>query len=373
MQNPVRSPDIIARFLGVGVLVSVAAIAVTVFAAPQAIRMLTGSKSEEIVSKGTLYLRLFAPIIFLSVWTVLGNSVLNSLRKSAQAAGAQLTVPVSALSAIVFAKPEHALLAGIYGMLVGTVLNAVIVLLLCRRLGIRLFPSWVRGAFPGDSLRSYWWLAFAAIFTALLVPLNYYFASTVGEGFVSAWAFASKIIMLFNGLFAFGVTAVVLPHLARKFDRQQNAAGRNHLYILLVSGTWVGGFIALALSIFAEPLVYALLSTGDKITEEQIVTLARVLRLGALQVPVAITGAIALKSAAVSGAAVRVVLASFCGLVVNLLLNRQLVGLGGCGLGRRNPQRGAHHGCRRCFGCSGLSAVVLLVSPTSPSPILATS
>jgi peptidoglycan biosynthesis protein MviN/MurJ (putative lipid II flippase) len=227
----------------------------------------------------------------------------------------------------------------------------------------------VRGAFPGDSLRSYWWLAFAAIFTALLVPLNYYFASTVGEGFVSAWAFASKIIMLFNGLFAFGVTAVVLPHLARKFDRQQNAAGRNHLYFLLVSGTWVGGFIALALSIFAEPLVYALLSTGDKITEEQIVTLARVLRLGALQVPVAITGAIALKSAAVSGAAVRVVLASFCGLVVNLLLNRMLVpvyGLEGIALGSLGALMVSTVllcvGLRSRFGMSLLLCAVLIVS-----------
>lgn len=368
-QNPLRSPDIIARFLGVGVLVAVAAVAVTVLAAPQAIRMLTACESEEIIYQGALYLRLFTPIIFLSVWTVLGNSVLNSLDKSAQAAGAQLIVPVCAVSAIILAKPEHALLAGIYGMLFGTALNAAIVLLVCRRLGILLWPSWVRGAFPGDSLSSYCWLAFAAVFTALLVPLNYYFASTVGEGSVSAWAFASKIIILFNGLFAFGVTAVVLPHLARKFNRQQNAAGRNHLYFLLVAGTWVGGFIALALSIFAEPLVYALLSTGDKITEEQIVTLARVLRLGALQVPVAITGAIALKSAAVSGAVVRAVLASFCGLVVNLLLNRMLVpiyGLEGIALGSLGALMVSTAllcaGLRSRFGMSLLLGTVLIVS-----------
>lgn len=367
-QNPVQSSDIIARFLGVGVLVAVVGIAVTVFAAPQAIRALTASEGDEIVSQGTRYLRLFAPIIFLSVWTVLGNSVLNSLRKSAQAAGAQLIVPVCAVSAIMLAEPEHALLAGIYGMLVGTALNAAIVLLLCRRQGIRLLPSWVRAPFAGDSLRSYLWLASGAVFSALLVPLNYYFASTVGEGSVSAWAFASKIIILFNGLFAFGVTAVVLPHLARKFDRQQNAAGRNHLYLLLVAGTWGGGFIALALSIFAEPLVYALLSTGDKITEEQIVTLARVLRLGALQVPVAISGAIALKSAAISGVAIRAVLASFCGLALNLLLNRLLVpvyGLEGIALGALGALMVSTvllcAGLRSGYGMSLLLGAVLIV------------
>ena len=332
----VRSQDIIMRFLGIGVLVAVAAMAATFIAAPQAIRLLTASESDEIVSQGTFYLRLFTPIILLSVWTVLGNSVLNSLHKSAQAASAQLVVPVCAISAIILSDPEHALLAGICGMLVGTALNAAIVLMLCGQQGVRLLPSWMSGPYAGDSLRSYLWLAFASVFTALLVPLNYYFASTVGEGSVSAWAFAGKIIILFNSIFAFAVTAVVLPHLARKFDRQQNAAGRNHLYLLLVAGTWAGGFIALALAIFAEPLVFVLLSTGDKITEEQILTLARVLRLGALQVPVAITAAIALKSAAVSGAAVRAVLASFCGLSVNLLLNLWLVpvyGLEGIALG----------------------------------------
>jgi peptidoglycan biosynthesis protein MviN/MurJ (putative lipid II flippase) len=335
-RSPLMAQNIIARFMGIGVLVAVVAMAATFIAAPQAIKMLTGSESDEIISQGALYLRLFAPIILLSVWTVLGNSVLNSLHKSTQAAGAQLIVPVFAISAIIFAGSEHALLAGICGMLVGTALNAAVVLLLCRWQGVRLLPSWVRGPYTGDSLRTYLWLAFAAVFTALLVPLNYHFASTVGEGFVSAWAFASKIIILFNSIFAFGVTAVVLPHLARKFDRQRNEAGRNHLYFLLVAGTWAGGFIALALAIFAEPLVFALLSTGDKITEEQIVTLARVLRLGALQVPVAITAAIALKSVAVSGAAVRAVLASFCGLVVNYTLNCWLViiyGIEGIALG----------------------------------------
>jgi peptidoglycan biosynthesis protein MviN/MurJ (putative lipid II flippase) len=185
-------------------------------------------------------------------------------------------------------------------------------------------------------LRSFCWLASAAGFNAILVPLNYYFASRIGEGSVSAWAFVAKIIVLFNSLFAFGVNTVVLPYLARKLDQRQNPAGCSKVYYLMVAGTWVGGFVALTISIFAEPLVYALLFAGNKITEEQISTLAHVLRLGVFQVPVAITGAIALKSAAVSGAAVRVMLASSAGLVVNLLLNWMLVpslGLEGIAVG----------------------------------------
>lgn len=331
-----QSNDIIARFLSAGIIVAVSAMAVTYLAAPQAIRMLTSSQNKEVVFQGTLYLRLFLPIIIISVWTVLGNGVLNSLGKSSHTASVQLIVPACAVLGIILAEPEYTLLAGICGMLIGTLLNAVIVLVLCRGHGIRLIPTWSRGALPVGCLRSYNWLALAAVSTALLVPLNYYFASTVGEGFVTSWAFSSKIITIFNAFFAFVVTSVFLPFLAQTFERHNNSAGRNHLYFLLIAGTWIGGFIALVLSIFAEPLIYALLSSGGKISDDQIHMLAQVLRLGALQIPVAITGAIALKSAAVSGVTVHVMLASFVGLAINLIVDLLLVphyGLEGIALG----------------------------------------
>jgi peptidoglycan biosynthesis protein MviN/MurJ (putative lipid II flippase) len=331
-----QSNDIVARFLGVGMIVAVSAMAVTYFVAPQAIGMLTSSQNKEVILQGTHYLRLFSPIIILSVWTVLGNSVLNSLGKSSYTASAQLIVPVCAVLGILLAKPEYTLLGGICGMLVGTLLNAVIVLVLCSGQGIRLIPAWSGSALPEGCFRSYNLLALATVSTALLVPLNYFFASNVGEGFVSSWAFSSKIITIFNGLFAFVVTSVVLPHLAHTFERHNNSGGRNHLYFLLMAGSWIGGFIALVLAIFAEPLIYALLSTSDKISDEQIHMLAQVLRLGALQVPVAITGAIAFKSAAVSGVTAHVMLSSFVGLAINLIVDLLLVphyGLEGIALG----------------------------------------
>jgi peptidoglycan biosynthesis protein MviN/MurJ (putative lipid II flippase) len=298
--------------------------------------LVLGTTDKQVIAQGALYLRVFTPIIFLSVWTVLGNSVLNGIHKSTQAALAQLIVPVCAVGAILAVHSEHTLLAAAFGMLIGTFLNASVLIVLCARNGIWMWPSRLRSCFSEVELQSYVWLVFAAIFTALIAPVNYYFAGTVGQGSVTAWAFASKIVVLFSSLFAFGVTAVVLPHLAAKFEKAENASGINHFFFLLIAGTWIGGLVVVALSIFAEPMVYALFASDGQVTEHQMAILIRILRIGALQVPVAITGAIIIKSAAISGASGRAVLASFLGLATNIIGNFFLVprlGLEGIAIG----------------------------------------
>ena len=332
----VKAAETIRRFITVGVLATLPAMLATLWMAGPAVRMVLGTADVRVIAQGAFYLKIFAPITLLSVWTVLGNSVLNGIHKSTQAALAQLVVPACAIGAILAVRPEHTLIAGAAGMVVGTALNAALVVILCARNGVWMWPALVRNQSAEDGLQSYIWLVFAAIFTALIAPVNYYFAGTVGEGSVSAWAFASKIVILFNSLFAFGVTAVVLPHLAAKFEKGDNRSGRNHFFFLVVAGTWIGGLVAVALSIFAEPMVYALFGSGGHVTDQQMEILARVLRIGALQVPVAIAGAIVMKSAAISGAAGRAVLASCLGLVANVSANLLLVpalGLEGIAVG----------------------------------------
>lgn len=317
---------IVARaFLTVGLL-AVLPVTVILLVFPEtAIGLVLGAYGEEAVAKGAVFLRIMTPILLLSVGTIVGNAVLNAWQRSAQAAAAQLIVPVCAISAILLAPHEKTLVAAAVGMLFGTALNAVIVAGLCVRGGVRLVPLWSAVSLRGIDLRSYLWLAFAAAFTALAVPVNYYFAAMVGGGSVSAWAFAGKIVTLFNSLFAFGVTAVVLPHLAAKFTGGDNASGRDHFFFLLVAGTWIGGVVALALAIFAEPLVFAVFSAGGQLSEERMSSLATVLRIGALQVPVVIAGAIVFKSVVVSGSSTRAVMAAFAGLMINIVINQMMV------------------------------------------------
>ncbi len=317
---------IVARaFLTVGLL-AVLPFTVLLLVFPEtAIGLVLGAYGEEAVAKGAVFLRIMTPILLLSVGTIVGNAVLNAWQRSAQAAAAQLIVPVCAISAILLGPHEKTLAAAALGMLFGTALNAVIVAGLCVRGGVRLVPLWSAVSLRGIDLRSYFWLALAAAFTALAVPVNYYFAAMAGSGSVSAWAFAGKIITLFNSLFAFGVTAVVLPHLAAKFTGGDNASGRDHFFFLLVAGTWIGGVVALALAIFAEPLVFAVFSASGQLSEERMSSLATVLRIGALQVPVVIAGAIVFKSVVVSGSSTRAVMAAFAGLTINIVINQMMV------------------------------------------------
>jgi peptidoglycan biosynthesis protein MviN/MurJ (putative lipid II flippase) len=331
-----KSAAIVQQFLTIGIFAALAITLAIFFLAKEAVGLVLGTTDKQSIAQGALYLRVFAPIFFLSVWTVLGNSVLNGIHKSTQAALAQLIVPVCAVGAILAVRQDHTLFAAAVGMLLGTFLNASVLIILCARNGILMWPSRLRSCFSEVELQSYVWLVFAAIFTALIAPINFYFAGTVGQGSVTAWAFASKIVVLFSSLFAFGVTAVVLPHLAAKFEKADNTSGINHFFFLLIAGTWIGGLVVVALSIFAEPMVYALFASDGQVTEHQMAILIRILRIGALQVPVAIAGAIIFKSAAISCASGQAVLASFLGLATNIVGNFFLVprlGLEGIAIG----------------------------------------
>ncbi len=316
--------EMIRQFLGMGgLLMGCAAVFVFLFA-NLLVRSVLGDETPESIATGTLYLRLFTPIVFLSAWTVLGNCVLNGLYQHRHAALAGLVVPFCAIASILIVNGQAVLLAGIVGMLAGTLVNAVIVIILCRRNGITLLPSFPPGPAVYSEVKPYGWLVAAAVFTAIVVPVNFAFAGSVGPGALSAWAFANKITTLFTSLFAVSVTAVVLPYLARKFHYEPKDSTRDQFYFLVVVGTWVGIFLSVAISIFAEPVVYALFKEGA-ISDSQIKDLGNVIRIGAMQIPVAIAGAILIKLIAVSGATVTTLIATFLGLVGNIAVNVILV------------------------------------------------
>jgi peptidoglycan biosynthesis protein MviN/MurJ (putative lipid II flippase) len=170
----------------------------------------------------------------------------------------------------------------------------------------------------------YWPLVAAAILPAALVPMNYAFASSVGAGTVAAWAFASKIVVLFAGLSSVGATAVVLPQMAKAFIlRAGDARHRQDANRLIAVGVWCGGVLMLGGVLFAEPLVAALL--GKQLALSQISVLADIVRIGLMQIPVVIVGALANKLAIASGRTSRVLYSAIVGFSGNILVNLILV------------------------------------------------
>ena len=305
-------------------IMGASAVAAFLFAAP-AMRMILGSDDPRQIVEGAMLLRLFTPIVLLSAWTVVGNSVLNALHRFQDSALAQLAVPTCAIGAILLAPPGLVPIYAILGMVLGTLANAVIVAILCLRQGIVLRPS--PAGCPASTrpiFGAYGWLVFAALFTAATSPVNYFFAGMAGDGGVSGWALSSKMILLFNGLVVAAVTTVLLPHMARTIARSTRPQTGSYFVFLLLGATWAGGLVMLGVAGFSEPVVAALMG-GPRVSESQVQVLAQVLRIGVIQLPVLVVGAITLKAAAVTERSSRTVLASAVALAVSCATSALLV------------------------------------------------
>ena len=313
--------EFVQRLLGFAAATLGVVAALVALAAPYVVGVVLGEMDSETAVSATGMLRWFAPIILLSAWTVIGNAALNALRHSRDAALGQLVVPVVTIFALLASPAADAPFATIVGMLVGTLLNVAWVF---RRLllhGIRLLPAFPDPELLRPATASYRRLFLAASLTAALVPLNYAFAASVVSGGLSAWALANKIVVLFTGLASVGASAVVLPYLARMLA--QGVGVQDDAHFLLVAGSWIGGLLAVGVLLFADPLVAAALS--GSVTSSQLSDLSGIVKIGVLQLPIAIAGALVAKMAIVSGASSRVLFAAGLGFACNLLVNLLLV------------------------------------------------
>jgi len=307
-----------------GLVMSGGAVLLFIFAAPT-LQLILGHDDTEQITEGAILLRLFTPVVLLGTWTVVGNAVLNALHRFRDSSLAQLSVPICSITAILIAPLEFLMVYAILGMVVGALANAAIVAILCHHKGIALRPSPAScSEFLRLPLCSYGWLVLAALFTAISFPVNYMFAGTTGIGGVSGWALGSKMILFFNGLLVAGVTTILLPHMAKEIIHYTtNQIGRYFIF-LVIGGTWLGGIILLGATEFVNPVVASLLR-GPHVTEEQIQNVSQVFRIGLLQLPVLVVGAIMIKAAAVNQRSFGTVLASLLGLGVSIAVSSFLV------------------------------------------------
>jgi len=307
-----------------GLVMSGGAVVLFIFATPT-LQLILGHDDTKQIAEGGILLRLFTPVVLLGTWTVVGNAVLNSMHRFKDSSLAQLSVPICAITAILIAPPEFLMVYAILGMVVGALANTVIVAILCCRQGIALRPSPAScPKFLRLPLRSYGWLVSAALFTAICPPVNYMFAGTTGIGGVSGWALGSKMILFFNGLLVTGVTTILLPHMAKVIIHHTDDKVGRYFNFLVIGGTWIGGIIMLGATEFADPVVASLLR-GPHVTEQQIQIVSQVFRIGLLQLPMMIVGAIMIKAAAVNQRSFGTVLASALALGVSVAMSCFLV------------------------------------------------
>ncbi len=298
--------------------------ALYVWAEPVMAVVLSGADASTLRESARM-LRWSIPFLACSGWTVIGAAVLNAGRRSRVVAVAQLCVPIVAVAAFLVLGDSLGVMAVVYGMLAGMAINTAIVSLAAARAGYPLLPSLEVGDLPlRDVLGRYAALGAAALFAAGTVPLNFAFAGMLGADAVPAWAFASKLVQVFTTTVGFAIGAVVLPHLGSLVAARSRAQLRDDTVFLLVIGAWVSALCALAVDALAEPVAVALLA-GDRISAAQASQLAEILRIGALQLPFVVSGAVLAKVAAVAGGSWRATMAAAVGFAVNLGANLMLV------------------------------------------------
>jgi peptidoglycan biosynthesis protein MviN/MurJ (putative lipid II flippase) len=319
---PHERERILQGTLGLALLLLITAMCFVLMSAPWLVTVVLHASSGESQDIAVTILRWFALIIVLSAWTVIGNAALNSLGKAKISAMGQLAAPVTTLLCLMLAPSGHVMIASIAGMLAGTLINAGIVFWHIHRYGLLLLPTRHFWNSTVEVRRHYWVLVAAATLPATLVPMNYAFASAATAGTVAAWAFASKIVILFSGLASVAATAIVLPHMTHRFKRfhaeDQGYTGHDSNQLIAI-GVWLGGGLMLGGFVFAEPLVASLL--GKQLSVSQIGDLTSIVRIGLMQIPIVIVGALANKLAIAAGRTSRVMVASLFAFGGNLVIN----------------------------------------------------
>lgn len=272
-------------------------------------------KNQNNIAEATTLLRLFAPILAFSAWSIIGNAILNSLGQQKQAATGQLIVPIITIVAILIADHDSVLIFSVSGMLIGTIFNILWISRCLKLTEFTLIPKLNRDSALREPLKNYFQLAISAFFPAALIPINYAFAASVGEGHLSAWAFASKVVLLFTGIATAFTTSVLLPYFST--IKQINNYPANHIKILLGTCLTVGVCFTLMCFIFTEPIV--VMTIGKGLTESQLFELITIVRISLLQIPVMIGFVILNKQAVANNHTSILLLSALITFTVNLL------------------------------------------------------
>jgi putative peptidoglycan lipid II flippase len=350
--------------MGLTVLILTATMFVVLASAPWLVNLVLQNSDQNTKILATNILRWFTPIIGLSAWTIIGNAALNALGKFRVTAAGQLVVPITALLAIILSPNSYIVTVSILSMLIGALINAIVVFWHLRKCGLILLPVNNFITSTAEVRRIYWPLVAATILPAALVPLNYAFASDLPPGTVAAWAFASKFVILFTGLTSAIATSIVLPQIARRLELL-NAEARQDANRMIAMGLWFGGVLMFFGFLFAEPLMAILL--GNHLSLLEITYLGDIVKIGMMQLPVAIVGILVNKFAITVGYTSRVMVASIFGFIGNLAINLVLVPqVGGVGVaigalvGVTFPVIIILAGVHRQIGLSSMQVIIVL-------------
>ena len=206
---------LVATFLGVALFVL----------APYALDLFNSRLDQSNFDLSVTVFRLLVPVAVLQILISLFSAELLAREKHANTLYESL--PSLVLLVIVFLFSAGA--KDIYVLVIGTVFGYFLQLL-CLLLTLIRYQFWAGISFR---LNSYLWVEFrrsisvlflGTLVVSLVIPIDQYLASSLGEGAVSSLSYATKLLILFVGLGVTVVSRSILPVLSsQNYDQLEKA------------------------------------------------------------------------------------------------------------------------------------------------------
>lgn len=277
------------------------------------------------------------PLLLLSGIMILGNSVLNANGQTTFTSFAQLIVPVVAVLALIFFGDAFGVVAVLYGMVLGQILNLVMVQLKLKGYKTSVIPEIkVPEMKQGRSLlNQYWPLVGSAFFVSVATPIATLLAMSLNEGAVSAFNLGSKVVLFATGLLGAVVTTVLLPYFSNLMAKNHLIDARRELSFFLLLATFIAVPLSVVIYSGSGFIVDLMLSAGDfSDTAKDQVT--RVMQFSVVQLPFFVCNALLLRFAISTKHVVSILVIAVLGLLANIAVSMVLMkymGVAGIALG----------------------------------------
>ena len=294
--------------------------------------------SVEKINQSTNILMVVLPLLFLSGFVILGNSVLHSRQKFVLPAIAQSVVPVIAILTLLLLARQIGIYAMALGMCIGQLSNLFIVAHCLRKDGYSLFPS-VRPSAVREMIgrsmtelkgifSEYRPLVISALFVTFALPVNNAIAASLSPGSVSAFNLGMKFVIFFTGLVGIGISTVMLPYFSSLFSRKSVVGARRELSFFLFLATAITIPLALIILILTGYLV-KLVFSGGVFTTNDTVLVTQIMEYGIIQLPFFCANMLFSKFANAKRKNTLIMVSSLAGLVINVILNFVFIGFMG--------------------------------------------
>ncbi|CAM8355476.1 lipid II flippase MurJ [Candidatus Methylopumilus planktonicus] len=266
------------------------------------------------------------PILLFSGLVILGNTVLSLCEHYVYPAFLQTIVPIFAIIFLLIFGKFMGVYAVILGMIFGQLINLVMVNNALKHEGVILMPLKAKkGIFNDQFLKNdYSHLVLIAIFSAMLIPINSFFCSTLGHGAVSIFNLGMKFSLFVMGIFSSLFTAILLPYLSKLSNyKSQNTLNKETFYMLLC-GSLFFTFYSFLIFIYAQS-ISSLLFSYIAIENATILGLASVIKYSIIQLPFWVFNAIIFRHANAINRIGIILFSSIIALILNVILSLSLI------------------------------------------------